>query len=114
MGNIIVDKYSNITLDMFMASKNQYVISAFECWIAGHEVPEHPAMYKYQDYLYIFRGLPTVNVSFRTANNGEKTVGLSQLPDPFIMRAITIQTDCFRRMINTSLANIGILQTYDD
>jgi hypothetical protein len=111
--NIIVEKFSDIPLAMFMASKNQYVISAFECWIAGHEVPEHPAMSNYQDHLYIFRGLRTVNVSFETANNGEKTVGLTQFPDPFIMIAITIETDCFKRMINTSLSNIGTLQTFE-
>ncbi len=90
---------AEIPLEMFLTSRLTYVADGFEKWISGEEPAPHPNMAKY-DNIYIFRGLEKINIAFQTDEvTGEKTVVLAHFPTNYIMRAMELPTDCFKRMI---------------
>jgi hypothetical protein len=93
----IIQETVDIPLPMYIACKHPYVVTAFENWSSGKEIPSHSTMTQYGN-LRVFRGLPNrITVGF-----GEKGVSMNQFLDPLIFLKVQFPVDCFKRMIDSS------------
>jgi hypothetical protein len=105
--NRTFDQYVDIPLMWYFTSKDPYVISSFTRWMLGEEPLPIPGMIKINDNLFVLKHLPRVKISFKKdEDTGEKIVGLTQHPDPFVTLHIDLQAICFKRMIESNLSDM--------
>jgi hypothetical protein len=75
--------------------------------MVGEEPLPLTDMTKVNDNLYVLKHLPRVKISLKTdEDTGEKIVGLTEHPDPYVTLHIDLQAICFKRMIESNLSDM--------
>lgn len=105
--NTTFQQYMSIPLSWYFTSKDPRVVSSFTRWMVGEEPLPLTDMTKVNDNLYVLKHLPRVKISLKTdEDTGEKIVGLTEHPDPYVTLHIDLQAICFKRMIESNLSDM--------